>query len=222
MNKQNIRGYAILGISFVLLSVLVFALPMEKTAAFWVAYAFTAVAFGAQIVIGRLALGREKTLKSWFLGFPIIHVGWVYLTVQCIACVVFTLLSGLPLWSAVVACVFIAGISSLCLLTTEAAVSEVKRVEAKVQKKVFYIRSLQTEAELLAERETEPEVKTALEALAEKIRYSDPMSSPQFAELEGCILLKMEELKTAQNKLPIITDLVALLDERNKKCKILK
>lgn len=222
MNKQNVHGYAILGISFVLLSVLVFALPMEKTATFWLAYAFTAVAFGAQILIWRLALGRENSLKSRFLGYPILHVARVYLIVQSIACVVFALFSGLPLRIAVVVCIFIAGISALCLLTTEVAKSEVERVEAKVQKKVFYIRSLQVDAELLAEGEKEPEVKAALAVLAEKIRYSDPMSSPQLAELEGRILSKMEEMKTAQNKLPLITELAALLDERNKKCKILK
>lgn len=222
MNKQNVRGYALLGIAFVLLSVLVFALPMEKTATFYLAYAFTAVAFGAQIVIWKLALGREESLKSKFLGFPIVHIALVYLLVQSIACLVFTLLSTLPLWSAALVCVFIAGISALSMITADVARSEVERVETKVQKKVFYIRELQVEAELLSERETEPEVKVALAVLAEKIRFSDPMSSAQLSELESRIAAKMEELKTSQNKLPLITDLVALLDERNRKCKILK
>ena len=65
-------------------------------------------------------------------------------------------------------------------------------------------------------------VKTALTQLVEKIRFSDPMSSEQLANLENQISTKITELKTAANKKDIIDELNLLIDERNKKCKILK
>lgn len=222
MKKNSTKGYVILGILFALVSIIAFAVPTAKTATFWIAYAFTAVAFAAQIGIWKTALGKEGTLKSKFLGFPVVHIGIVYAIIQTVAFAVFLFVSRLPTWSAIVVCSVIAGISAVCMISADAGRDEIERVEAKVQKKVFYIRELQADVELLADNESDAAAKTALTQLAEKIRFSDPMSNEQLADLENKISTKAAELKTATSKLEIITELNSLLDERNKKCKILK
>ena len=221
MKKNSTKGYVILGILFALVSIISFAVPTAKTATFWVAYVFTAAAFAAQIIIWRTALGKEA-LKSKFLGFPIVHIGIVYAIIQVIAFAVFLFAPTLPTWSAIVVCSIIAGISAVCMISSDAGRDEIERVEAKVQKKVFYIRELQADIELLADSETNADVKTALTQLAEKIRFSDPMSNEQLVDLENKISIKAAELKTTTSKLEIATVLHSLLDERNKKCKILK
>ena len=222
MKKNSTKGYVILGILFALISIIAFAVPTSKTATFWIAYVFTAAAFAAQIGIWKTALGKEGTLKSKFLGFPLVHIGIVYAVIQVIAFAVFMFVPTLPTWSAIVVCSIIAGVSAVCMISADAGRNEIERVEAKVQKKVFYIRELQADIELLADNETNADVKTALTQLAEKIRFSDPMSSEQLVDLENKISIKAAELKTASSKLEIITELNSLLDERNKKCKILK
>ena len=222
MKKNSTKGYVIFGILFVLVSIIAFAVPTAKTTTFWIAYVFTAAAFAAQIVIWKTALGKEGTLKSKFLGFPVVHIGIVYAIIQTVAFAVFLFVPTLPVWSAIVVCSVIAGISAVCMLSADAGRDEIERVEAKVQKKVFYIRELQADIELLADNETNADVKTALTQLAEKIRFSDPMSNEQLADLEDKISTKIEELKTTSSQLEIITELNSLLDERNKKCKILK
>ena len=58
--------------------------------------------------------------------------------------------------------------------------------------------------------------------LAEKIRYSDPMSDEQLADIEDRITVKIAELKSSADKVKIINELNSLLDERNRKCKLLK
>lgn len=68
----------------------------------------------------------------------------------------------------------------------------------------------------------EAKTKEQLEQLAEKIRFSDPMSNEQLAVLEDKISLAVENLKSSDDKMKIIEDLNLLLDERNRKCKILK
>ena len=222
MKRNSVKGYIILGILFVLVSIVAFVVPTQKTATFRIAYAFTAVAFAAQIVIWKIAIRKDETLKSKFLGFPIIHIGTVYAIIQMVAFAVFLFAPTLPVWSAIVTCVIIAGVAAVCMISTSAGSNEIGRVEAKVQKKVFYIRELQADVELLADAETDADIKTALTQLAEKIRFSDPMSNEQLADLEDKISAKIAELKTAANKVKIITELTLLLDERNKKCKILK
>ena len=222
MKKNSTKGYVILGILFALISVIAFAIPTTKTTTFWIAYAFTVVAFTAQIAIWKIALGKEDTLKSKFLGFPIVHIGIVYLILQIIAFAVFMFLPMLPSWSVVVICSIIVGVSVVCMIATDTGDEEIKRVETKVQKKVFYIRELQADIELVSASEKDDEIKTALIQLAEKIRFSDPMSNEQLTDLENMISVKVAELKTATNKAELITELNSLLDERNKKCKILK
>lgn len=221
MKKNSIKGYVILGTLFALVSIITFAVPTTKTVTFWIAYVFTAAAFAAQIFIWNKALGKEA-LKSKFLGLPVVPIGIIYTIIQTVAFAVFLFVPTLPAWSAVVACSIIAGISAGCMISADRGRNEIERVEAKVQKKVFYIRELQADVELLADDETEADKKTALTQLAEKIRFSDPMSNEQLVELEGKISAKILELKTAANKVEVIAELNSLLDERNKKCKILK
>lgn len=222
MKKNSTKGYVILVILFALVSIIAFAVPTAKTATFWIAYVFTAAAFAAQIGIWKIALGKEGTLKSKFLGFPVVHIGIVYAIVQTVAFAVFLFVPTLPVWSAIVVCSVIAGISAVCMISVDAGRNEIERVEAKVQNKVFYIRELQVDVELLAGAETDTTTKSALTQLAEKIRYSDPMSDEQIASIEDRIAVKIGELKSSTDKAKIINELNSLLDERNRKIKILK
>ena len=222
MKKNSSKGYLILGILFILVGVIAFVVPTAKTAAFWISYAFTVIAFAAQIIIWKAALGRSKSLKSKFLGLPVLHIGIVYLVVQVVALIVFLSIPTLPIWSAVVACAVIAGVSAACMIASDVSHSEIERVSAKVQEKAFYIKQLQADVELLSGAETDAATKSALTQLVEKIRYSDPMSNEQIAYIEDRITAKIAELKSATDKAKIIAELNLLLDERNRKIKILK
>ena len=222
MKKNNSKGYLILGILFILVSVIAFAVPAAKTAAFWISYAFTVVAFAAQLIIWKATLGRSESLKSKFLGFPVVHIGIVYLIVQVIALAVFLFIPTLPIWSAVVVCAVVAGVSAVCMIASDVGRSEIEHVSAKVQEKTFYIKQLQADVELLAGAETDTATRSALTRLAEKIRYSDPMSYEQIADIENRITAKIAELKSSTDKMGIISELNSLLDERNRKCKLLK
>lgn len=222
MKKNISKGYFILGILFILVSVIAFAVPAAKTAAFWISYGFAVIAFAAQLIIWKAALGHSESLKSKFLGFPVVHIGIVYLIVQVIALAVFLFIPTLPIWSAVVVCAVVAGVSTVCMIASDVGRSEIERVSAKVREKTFYIKQLQAEVELLAGTEIDAAAKLALTQLAEKIRYSDPMSDEQIADIENRITAKIAELKSSTEKVKIITELNSLLDERNRKCKLLK
>ena len=222
MKKNSSKGYVILGILFVLVSVIAFAVPLAKTAAFWISYAFTVIAFAAQIIIWKTALGKEEALKSKFLGVPVVYSGVVYLIVQVIAFAVFLFIPKLPVWSAVISCAVIAGVSAVCMIASDVGRSEIEQVSVKVQEKTFYIKQLQVDVELLAGAEADTATKSALTQLAENIRYSDPMSNEQIADIENRITAKIAELKSATDKAKIIAELNLLLDERNRKTKILK
>ena len=222
MSKNRKLSALILALVFVLFNVIAFAIPTIKTATVWTAYGFTVVAFALQLLVWKQAFDKTETLKSKFLGIPVVHVGIVYLAVQLLAFALFMAVPTLPAWSAVVACAVILAISAVCLIAFEPARDEINRVEEKVKAKVFYIQSLRVDVELLAEKEINTETKTALKNLAEKIRFSDPMSNEAFAELEQKNSDKISELKTATEKHSLIAEIELLLLERNKKCKLMK
>lgn len=222
MKKNSTKGYAILGVLFILVSVIAFAVPVAKTTTFWILYAFTVIAFSAQIVIWKTALGRGESLKGKFLGFSVVHIGIVYLVGQILVLAVFLIFPALPVWSAVIACTAIAGVFAVCIIASCVGRSEIERISEKAQKKVFYIRELQTDVELMAAAERDADTKTAFAQLAEKIRFSDPMSNEKLTDLEAEISAKIAGLKTVANKMEAVAELTLLLDERNRKCKIFK
>ena len=222
MKKNSLMSYLALGIVFALFNVIAFVIPTEKTATFWTAYAFFVVAFAVQIPLWKIAFGKKDTLKSKFLGIPVIHVGITYLIIQLIAFAVFMIFPTLPVWAAVVVCAVILAISALCVIAGQAGANEINRVEEKIKVKRAFIQFLQTDIEMLAETETDAETKAALKKLAEKVRFSDPMSHEMLGELESRISAKVEEMKTATDKKTLIEEIATSLTERNKKCKILK
>ena len=222
MKKNNLMSYLALGIVFVLFNVIAFVIPTDKTATFWTVYAFSVVAVTVQIPLWKVALGKKDTLNSKFLGIPVIYVGITYLIIQLIAFAIFMIFSTLPVWLAVVVCAIILAISALCAIAGQAGANEINRVEEKIKVKRAFIQFLQTDIEMLVERETDAKAKEALQKLAEKVRFSDPMSHEMLGELESRISAKVEEMKTAADKKALIEEITTLLTERNKKCKILK
>ena len=222
MKKNNLMSYLALGIVFILFNVIAFVIPSEKTATFWTAYAFSVVAFAVQIPLWKIAFGKKNTLKSKFLGIPIIHVGITYLIIQLIAFAIFMIFPTLSVWLTVIVCTIILAISALCAIAGQAGANEINRVEEKIKVKRAFIQFLQTDIEMLADSETDAETKAALQKLAEKVRFSDPMSHEMLGELESRISAKIEEMKIATDKKALIEEIEILLIERNKKCKILK
>lgn len=222
MKKNSLMSYLALGVVFALFNVIAFVVPTDKTATFWTAYAFSVVAFAAQIPLWRIAFGKKDTLKSKFLGIPVIYVGITYLIIQLIAFAIFMIFPMLPVWLAVVVCAIILAISVLCAIVGQAGANEINRVEEKIKVKRAFIQFLQTDIEMLIEAEIDAETKAALKKLAEKVRFSDPMSHEMLGELESRISAKVEEMKISSNKIFLIGEIDLLLTERNKKCRILK
>ena len=131
MKKNKGMAYAVLAIAFVLFNVIAFAIPTAKTATFWVAYTFSAIAFALQIGIWKFAFKSADTLKSKFLGIPLISVGITYLIIQIIAFAVFMALPLMASWIAIVVCALILGISAICLIGTETGREEINRVKKR-------------------------------------------------------------------------------------------
>lgn len=221
MSNRNLK-IAIIAVLFILLHVIAFAIPMEKSAAFWITYGFTFVAFIAQFIVWRIGFTGVISLNSKFLGIPLIYLATVYLAIQIVFFIVSIFATDLSPWIALIINALITGIFTMIILAVLLGRNTVDSVETRVKEKVYYIKSLQVDVEMLATREADPKNKEALVKLAEQVRFSDPMSHDSLAGLEADISRHVSLLKGNEDKLAGIEEIGHLLTERNKKCKLLK
>lgn len=222
MNKKLKYGYAALAAAAAVAAVVVAAVPGHKSAALWTACGFEALAFVAQVLIWRHAAARSGR-KSGFLGLSLLQMGLVYLAVQTVVTAVYLFLPDLPVWSAAVVSVLTAGGAALGLLSGMAGQDHAARTDQALRERTAAMRLLQADAELLVRRETDPAVRAALSALAEKLRFSDPVSSPELSDLEARMQALLDRLKGGDPDAPaLIAELERLLEERNLKCRLLK
>jgi hypothetical protein len=202
-------------------------LVVEVTALFVAAYIFTLFAIAVMLCGNLFLLNNTHTYPG---GAALPQTALTYLVIEFIV----SLLAVVPeqitnitipaKWF-VIAQVIILAAFAIRLILLNAGRTEIERVGDKVATKVFFIKLLQIEVEGLASTQTDTEVKTALKNLAEKIRYSDPVSSPQLAELEGEITSAVGAIGSATDKqatLSTVEKAAKLIDTRNRQCKLLK
>lgn len=225
MKKDMLRGVAGLLIVLTLYILTAFLIPFEKTATFWVSFIFTLVAFVVVAVSIYIAFGKNPDAKSKFYGFPIARIGVIYGLAQLTAGIIFmALASYVPVWVAVLICSIALGVTIIGLISAEAVVEEIHVQDAKLKKNVSLMRSLQSKAHQMAAQCDD----AALKALAEELRYSDPVSADALAEIERDLAAIVDVLQSAviDGDTAAVQQLCrrasAILAERNRLCKLNK
>lgn len=219
MNNKKL-GYGILAALFVLFNVIAFAIPVNRSSAFRVAYVFTVVSFAAQIIIWNNAFSKNG--KDVFLGIPIVRISVYYLVIQCIAFLIFMFIPSAPVWIPVIVCATVCCIVCVALLSTNVARNEVARVGSKVKESTFNQKEIYATVCSLVEQDSSEDIKKELSQLAEELRFSDPMSNANLSGIENEIKAKIVSLCGSDDKAADIKKIRLLLKERNQKCKLFK
>lgn len=104
----------------------------------------------------------------------------------------------------------------------------VQQISDNVKQNVNNLKSALVDVEMLASSCTDPELKQALNKLADTVKYSDPMSTAAVELVEQRIMRKFSELRTCvdnaqtQDALQACRELELLYVERNKKLALSK
>ncbi len=228
MNKKKLRYLISMVIILILYNVIVFAVPFTRTQNFWIGYAFAMVSIVTVLLVFTYIIGRDTALKSKFYGLSLIYIAWMYLIIQLPISLIFMVLPNIPIWICVIVCGLIFGASSIGFIATDASKEEIERIDITVKEKVFYIKSLQVDLEVLLGEASDKLLQKVLKELLETVKYSDPMSHESLSTLESKIESKTYELKEviASNNIEkakaMCNEIHNLVIERNKKCKLLK
>ena len=204
----------------------VFLLPFKHHGGFWVGFTFINLALAVTACVGFYSLRREG-LKSKFYGASLVYVAWDYLAIQFVVGII-EMIIGDRLWKyALVLNIIILAAALIGLIQAELAKSEVEKIDQKIGEKVFFIKSLQGDFENLTALAQEAALKKSLAELAETVRFSDPISSPQLAAVENKIETAAAQLAGTVNTddhaaQSLVNQLNQLFAERNRECKLLK
>lgn len=232
--KKNFKLYIICwAILLALFNVICFVTPNEAAGlnkfggAFWVGYIFITAAFIGQLVCAYIAFKAEN-LKKLFYNLPLITLSYTGLVLMLVLGGAAMAIPNLPAWVGAVICLLILGFNAAAIIKAKAAAELVESVDKKISRQTGFIKNLTAEAESLVLHAKSDEVRAECKRVYEAARYSDPMSNVRLADIEEKITAEMQQLSeaVANNDSEITTlvtkELVAMIKDRNSKCKILK
>lgn len=215
-----------IGLIYVILlgvfNLLVFTIFKTHTKVFWLSYAFMTVAFIVQILSMFLSF-KTADVETAFFGIPLASFSIYYLCASLIVGAVFMVFQNagftlaLVIQTLILAAFLIIAIISLLARDTVQAIGE------NVKQNVTNLKSILVDVEMLSSSCTDPELKQALNKLADTVKYSDPMSTTAVELVEQRIMRKISELRVSidNNQIPdalqVCKELELLYVERNKK-----
>ena len=199
----------------------------KYTPSFWIGYAFITLSFIGQIVCAYFAL-KDDDIKKTFYNVSLIAASYTGLILSFVFGGLCMIISLLPYWVGILLCAIVLGINVIAIIKASAVVDIVSSIDEKAKESTFFIKSLTVDAESLMSRAKSETIKAECKKVYEAVRYSDPMSNGALVSIESEITIKFSNFSDAvvSDKFNVAsecaTELVILIDERNKKCKLLK
>jgi len=199
----------------------------KYTASFWIGYVFITLTFIGQLACANVAF-KADTLQRMFYNLSLITTSYTGLLLSFIVGGLCMLISPLPYWVGAVLCALILAFNAITVVKASAAIDIVSAVGDKVKANTLFVKSLTLDAENLMAKAKSEAVKAECKKIYEAVRYSDPMSSDALASIESEISMKFAKLAEAvsannmEQIIEVSKEVMILLEERNKKCEILK
>lgn len=228
--KYYVVCWAVLAAVF---NLIVFIVPNEMIGmnkfggAFWSGYVFIMLAFVGQLVCAYFAFKAENKQK-FFYNLPLITISYAATIASVIVGTLCMVIPNLPNWVGIIICLVILAFSAVSVVKAKAAADVVSEIDKKIKVKTLFIKSLTVDAESLMARAKTDEINAELKKVYEAVRYSDPMSDEALSGIESQITLKFDLLskavaeENAEAVRSAAEELVILINDRNKKCKLLK
>ncbi|MDY6059328.1 MAG: hypothetical protein SPI76_03170 [Candidatus Fimenecus sp.] len=200
-------------------------------AAFYIGLVTALLGF-ALATVAVLKLKLDESKEKNFLRLTVLRLSYTISVMSVILAVAYMFVLPrfvtTPVWLGGVFSVLVVAFGVIALIKTNTATELVEKVGKEVKEKTFFIKSLTVDADVLVSKAQSEETKTVAKKVYEAVRYSDPMSSDKLTGVETRIENLFFEFKSAVSSnntamaKQIGTELLETIEERNKKCKMLK
>lgn len=223
-NKSFVVMYAIVAVIYILLFALI---PFHKPAGSWLMFVFSLISIAGGCGITLYVFGKDDSLMSKFYGYPVFKIGIGYMLLQLGLSVLVYIIGAfinVPYWVGLLLSLVMAGAAGIGIIAADNAHDFVEQIDnqtLEVTRNVTYFNVDIGDLLDMCEDET---LRTPLQELATKCKYSDPVSIPETEEKEQQIKIELQELHTliernenekANEKIQLV---LRLLSSRNRIC----
>lgn len=228
--KLYIAAWAVMLALFNVVVFSVRALPgfkMVYDLRFWISWTVVILSYIGNLFCAYKVFSAENKDKI-FLSIPLITLSYGATVVITVVSGILMLIPACPAWIAAVVSVVTLALNAVSVIKAEAAAQIVGDTETKIKTQTFFIKALTVDADTLMAGASSEAVKAECRRVYEAIRYSDPMSSDALAGAESQLTLKFSELSEAvkaddaEKTAMLAKEFLVLLNDRNKKCMLLK
>lgn len=223
LTKNKAWSAVISILTLILFNAVSFLIPSYHSISFWMGYGFACFSNLFLLFVTIYTLSAPDKEKIFFRLSPLM-IAWIYFIVQTAFSLYQMFGSNYPYFAVVITDIIIAVVMSVLLILSLIAEREIQQSESEIESKVFYIKKLKTDLDMLS---TDNEkLFSKIKLLAEMVRFSDPMSHSNLKPIENKIENKFymirDNLDNISIALAACDDMEKLLNERNEKCKLFK
>lgn len=231
--RKNFKYYSLGWILLLgLFNLIVFIIPAASeaakyTASFWIGYSFTTVAFLGQFACTWFAL-KEENAKKMFYNISLLKASYSGLVATFIVGLICIAIPAIPAWIATIACTVILVLNIFAFAKAKVAVDYVSEIDEKVEEATSFIYDMRNESESVFARAKDDETKAACKKVRDAFKFSDPMSAASLADIELEIQDHFGTFSAAVRSANAVEaaaeadELLALISERNNRCKRMK
>lgn len=228
-NKKTKSLLVVYAIILVVFCVLYLVIPFPKTGAYWLEFVFSIIAVCAGCGVSFYAL-KNDGLKSKVYGFPMLNIGIGYTVVQLIFGFIIAVVgffTAVPIWIPIVASILILAICAIGFIGADNARDIIVEQEKRDVIATKAMKTFRLDVQYIVDSCNDAELKKRVEQLADKFKYSDPVSSDELSDIEENLRLEVKNLavlvntdrEQAEKK---IGEIDMLLADRNRRCKEFK
>lgn len=199
----------------------------EFTTSFWIGYAAITIALIGQLICAYVSF-KANSAKKMFYNISLLRTSYIGLIATFVVGSFCMLIPTLPYWICIIICAIILAFNILTILRATVAINEVARIDEKIKVKTFFIKALTVDADTLMASAKSDAAKAECRKVYEAIRYSDPMSHEALSDVESQISIKFASLSEAVKAddaakvAELANEVIILVGDRNKKCKLFK
>ena len=224
LSKKTASLIAVYAIAIVVYLFAFLIVPFPKSAASWISFVFTLVAFVSSCFITMYAFKENEPLDSKVYGFPIFKVGAMYAIAQFVFGLLICILASfmqMPVWIPLLVSVVFLAAAAIGVIAADNIKDVVIEQKEAVEVQTKVMKTFTVDLSYVSSLTKEPVLSKAVEKLAEEFRFSDPVSNEATEKIELQLNEEVDKLASLIKDNPEeafkqIEFIKSILDKRNR------